>query len=514
VPECAQTIRNWITGTDRLSLVLPARVGFQFSGVIGSIVGVTMTEPHRPGCARSIRSGGLAGGQTVQQIIETIHHHCGVTLLRAHRLAYDWTLEHVVAELRSICLGAWGTDPPLSHQYVSRWENGADLPSPKYLDALCRLYRTRPDRLGFGHDYSTGSAEPDGTRMRPADGQHFLVASGVTAVPATLTSALREARTGADALLETQSVSAATVDWWEALVREYGCLQNTVPHLGFLSEAVPDFAVLCRTLSSRQPLEFQNRLYRVMAQLAGLIGFDVMGTGALRESREWFHTARLAADETGDRQLRAWVMASGSMTYFWDSALTERAVELCQTAQAIAGPAPTVAGTLAASIQGRACARLGHRSEARAALHRAEAMFERLDPAETHASRLGLGERCLRFHQENVLTWLGETDAALATQQHALKLSPDAHVESALIQLDRADCLIAGDELDEGCRVAGEAVLQVHPDSRGGVVVLRAREIELRAASHGDRLGPVRDLRETLGTASGNLGHAVGREAV
>jgi hypothetical protein len=141
-------------------------------------------------------------------------------------------------------------------------------------------------------------------------------------------------------------------------------------------------------------------------------------------------------------------------------------------------------------------------------------MFERLDPAETHASRLGLGERCLRFHQENVLTWLGETDAALATQQHALKLSPDAHVESALIQLDRADCLIAGDELDEGCRVAGEAVLQVHPDSRGGVVVLRAREIELRAASHGDRLGPVRDLRETLGTASGNLGHAVGREAV
>jgi tetratricopeptide (TPR) repeat protein len=491
-------------------------VGFQFTSGIGSSIveGITLTEPHRPGCARSLRSGGLAGGQTVQQIIETIHQHCGVTLLRAHRLAHDWTLEHVVAELRSICLGAWGTDPPLSHQCVSRWENGADLPSPKYLDALCRLYCTRPDRLGFGRDYSAGSAEPDGARVRPADSQRFPVPDGGTPVPAALTSALREARTGADALLETQSVSSATVDWWEALAREYGCLQNTVPHLGFLAEAVPDFAVLCRTLSSRQPLEFQQRLYRVMAQLAGLIGFDVMGTGALRESREWFHTARLAADETGDRQLRAWVMASGSMAYFWDSALTERTVELCQTAQAIAGPAPSVAGTLAASIQGRAFARLGDRSAALAAIHHAEAMFERLDPAETHASRLGLGERCLRFHQENALTWLGETEAALETQQHALKLSPGAHVESALIRLDRADCLIAGHELDEGCRVAAEAVLQVHPDSRGGVVLLRAQEIELKTRSHGDRRGPIRDLRETFGTAPGNLGQAVGREAV
>src|SRR5262249_48908698 len=42
-----------------------------------------------------------------------------------------------------------------SPQRLSRWERGIDRPSKGYLDALCRLYQSRPDLLGLGVDYSS-----------------------------------------------------------------------------------------------------------------------------------------------------------------------------------------------------------------------------------------------------------------------------------------------------------------------------------------------------------------------
>ena len=291
-----------------------------------------MTGSPAPGCARSVRRQGLAEGWPEQQIVQAIHEQCGVSLLRAHRLARGLTLEDVVAELRSIHATVWGKEPALSHQRVSQWENGADAPTARYLDTLCRLYATRPDRLGFGNDYGAGSgraantvndenqrhapppawmqARPAGDASPPqaADGQ--LPDSTVSASDGPsphLLDKLQVVRARADALLETQSVCAATVDRWEILADEYGERQLTAPLDLFLAEAVEDFTRLEAVLSHRQPLEFQHRLFRVMAQLAGLIGFDLMGSGLLRVSHDWYHTARLAAEETGDRQMRAWL---------------------------------------------------------------------------------------------------------------------------------------------------------------------------------------------------------------
>jgi len=65
----------------------------------------------------------------------------------------------------------WRGVTGLSHQTVSRWETGADFPSSHYFDALCRLYHTRPDRLGFGHDYSAmpSTTHPDGAEQPQPD---------------------------------------------------------------------------------------------------------------------------------------------------------------------------------------------------------------------------------------------------------------------------------------------------------------------------------------------------------
>lgn len=282
-----------------------------------------MTGSHEG--ARSLRRQGAVEGWTELRIAQEIHRRCNVSLLRAHRLARGWTLQHVADRLRAICATVSGDEPALSHQRVSRWEQGGDMPSMRYLDALCRLYRTRPDLLGFGNDYTeeqTGPAsvlEPTGldtidsgeggSQMERRRVLTTLLAGGGVAASAKLAELLQHVRSEADALLETQSVSAATVDDWESLAHEYGALQLSMPPHTFLLHATSDLARVRAVLAQRQPLEFQRRLYRVMAQLAGLIATGVNTLGDLRETRAWFHSSRLAAEETGDRRLRAWVVA-------------------------------------------------------------------------------------------------------------------------------------------------------------------------------------------------------------
>lgn len=303
-------------------------------------------------------------------------------------------------------------------------------------------------------------------------------------------------RSEADALLETQSVSAATVDDWESLAHEYGALQLSMPLHTFLLHATSDLARVRTVLAQRQPLEFQRRLYRVMAQLAGLIATGVNMLGDLRETRAWFHSSRLAAEETGDRRLRAWVVAYEGMSYLYYGRPVTRAVELAQTAQALAGASPSAEGALAASIEARAHARLGHRRESLAAINRSEAMFERLQ--ETDPNVLGFYEQLLRFYQSNVFTFIGETRRAMVAQRRALELLPpgDDLVDPVLVLLDQATCLIHEGELTEGCRLTTQTLLAVPPQTRLGAPAARAKEIATLIGSRSPRL--TTELNEVL----------------
>ena len=137
----------------------------------------------------------------------------------------------------------------------------------------------------------------------------------------------------------------------------------------------------------RQPLDLQKRLYRVMAQMAGLIASSVNAVTVSRETHAWFHVARLAAEEAGDRTLRAWVAANEGMSYRVYDRLPQRAVDLARTAGALAGRTPTAAGALAAAIEARALARLGRRDEVRMAVRRSDEVFERLEEQQVRATR-------------------------------------------------------------------------------------------------------------------------------
>ena len=124
-----------------------------------------------------------------------------------------------------------------------------------------------------------------------------------------------------DALLSA-SVSATMLDQWEDTAGGYGRQYRSVAPLRLLCDLLLDLGDVRRMCEERQPVESAERLCRLAAKLAALSGMTMINIGDQRLARSFFRTARLAADETGDRQLRGWVAVRESMVplYYGDPA--------------------------------------------------------------------------------------------------------------------------------------------------------------------------------------------------
>lgn len=114
---------------------------------------------HRRALARTLAARAAAEGWTPWILVSAIRTECDCTLLQAHRYSRGWALEDVRGRLAD--LGA-----RVTVQQVSAWETGRSRPNDSNTDLLCRLYETRPDRLGYGHDYTP--TDDDTSRPAPA----------------------------------------------------------------------------------------------------------------------------------------------------------------------------------------------------------------------------------------------------------------------------------------------------------------------------------------------------------
>ncbi|MFJ2189284.1 helix-turn-helix domain-containing protein [Kitasatospora sp. NPDC087861] len=107
----------------------------------------------RQAAARLVAQSSVAGWAP-WQLVQAIAEQCGVSLLQAARLARGWTLQETVTMFAEV-------GHRVTVQQLSSWEHGASRPSDPRLDGLCRLYQTRPDRLGYGADYTPFNADSD-----------------------------------------------------------------------------------------------------------------------------------------------------------------------------------------------------------------------------------------------------------------------------------------------------------------------------------------------------------------
>lgn len=96
---------------------------------------------------------GLVHEEIVDQILGAIPE---VFPLEAWRFAHGWSRAEVAARLDMLYQADGLAPPEIDGAVLCRWEHGDRRPGDERIDYFCRLYRTRPDRLGFGNDHSPG----------------------------------------------------------------------------------------------------------------------------------------------------------------------------------------------------------------------------------------------------------------------------------------------------------------------------------------------------------------------
>jgi tetratricopeptide (TPR) repeat protein/transcriptional regulator with XRE-family HTH domain len=494
--------------------------------------------------AREIRARELVTGTAPAGVAAAIVAECGpvhgTTRIRAYRLALGIALADVVAQVRAWYVAEGRGAPRFSETLLSAYEGGQKRPGPEYLHYLCAAYRADPPDLGYAGPCLCGRphrpAIPPRPRRPPApagpsvpeqeargapagsddeddDLRRMLIrlmADVGTPVDCQFLGAVDRMRRRMDDALLGGTVSAAMIDQWEETTAGYGRRYMTVPSLRLLCDALLDFGDVRRMCEERQPLEFAERLCRVAGQLAGLAGIVLLDLGDQRLARSFFRTARTAADETGDRRLRAWVAVREALVplYYGDP---REAASLASAAIDLAGRRPCVAGVMGQVVEARAqarLARLARRSSrglragldhARAALDRSHDVLADLAAEETSDTAFGYTERQFFFHAGDALAMLGDHQEAQRAFSRALRLYPAAEVlDTTLVTFGQAGCLADADEPEQALRLGRDTLLGLPGEQRTGIVVQAARALGATVGARHPGLPAVREYREAL----------------
>jgi len=338
-----------------------------------------------------------------------------------------------------------------------------------------------------------------------------MIADPAVAVDGQFFGAVDRIRRRMDDALVSGTVSAIMLDEWEEATVGYGRQYMTVPPLRLLCDVLLDFGDVRRMSERRQSLEFSERLCRLAGRLAGLIGMTMINVGDQRLARSFFRTARTAADETGDRHLRAWVAVREALVplYYGDPA---EASVLARAGAGLAGSNPCVAGVMAPVLEARALAWAAARRDDAGggpALRRVKTLITpvhealaRLPASERGDTAFGYTQRQLLFHEGDTLVMLGDHLGAEQAFASSLDLyAPDEILDRSLISLGLARCRLEADEPEEALRRGLDTLLAVPREHRSEIMMRTARLLaDTVAARHGGQRA-VRDYREALASA-------------
>ncbi|MFI6393821.1 XRE family transcriptional regulator [Nonomuraea sp. NPDC050547] len=474
--------------------------------------------------ARRIRAKGLAAGRTAAQIAEEIHEACepqfGTTKIKGHRLSHGIALADVIEQVRALFERDEKPPPGIGETLLSAYESGLKRPGPEYLHYLCSVYRVEPKSLGYdgpcicGHGHRmpgvvrsetidtieidrprdiwvpASSAEPTdeaGEEHENVMRRTLLkLLSGDTSLKldAQVIGAAEGIRRRMDEMLVSSSVSAAMLDQWEDATLAFGRQYTTTAPLRLLCDVLLELSAVRTAMSRRQPIDLQERLCRMAAQLAGLSGMIMINLGDHRLARSFFRTGRTAADETGDRALRAWVTAREALVplYYGDA---REALNLAKKSRDLAGQTSCAAQAMAPVVEARALAMISGTDskkeivdQAKRALTRARTAFAHMKAHEQEDVAFGYTEKQLYFYQGDVLTKLGQTLEAEVVLGQALDKYSDHILDQTLIRLDQAQCRLIEGDVDEALKIGTAALTKLSDEYRTELVMRPALQLE------------------------------------
>ncbi|MBP2400793.1 XRE family transcriptional regulator [Streptomyces syringium] len=441
----------------------------------------TPATPHKPTCARQIRVRGEAAGQPPQQIAPLIHEHCGVSKLRAQRLARGKTLVQAGTELRDLAQqGVQG--PRVEGDQLGSWETDTRTPRLATVDLLCRYDECTAFELGLSASQPPGIIKPTAAPhlpavLSPAAGHQTPASPGghLTAPRDPLTEQIEAARRCLDRTLAMTSVSTGQLDLLDERIlwlRRAYLYTPPAPMLHMLLRQLDEIRELA---AERQPASVQVRLSEMTALLATLVADALMKLGHLASSRAWYDTAQNAADDSGHPDLRARVRAQRAMLPYYYGPLAD-AVALAREARLLARGRPTATGAFAAA-EARALARQGDNAGAETAIHYARQMFEQSE-AGPEDDAFAFPARRLLLYLSGAYTALGRSTQARQVQDEALPLYPArTGIDPALLRLEAAICLANDHSPTEACQLAVATYLQVPSAHRTPILEERARHV-------------------------------------
>ncbi|MFB9675777.1 helix-turn-helix domain-containing protein [Streptosporangium vulgare] len=470
---------------------------------------------HSPACARRWREQAASRQWTHWQTAQAIHGCCGVSLLKAHRLARGWSARQSVQELEELCERQDLGEARASIDLLNAWENNRARPRPQTIDLLARLYRANAVRLGLAGDYcedgggtkvvvvSGGeSRAPYQTEERERSEDdierralfHHALLGSESVMTGRLLAEVERTRQDLDRTLAVATVSEEQLDRLDEQVlryrREY-ISSAPVPMLYRLMLELSDV----RTLSlARQPAMAQRRLLNATVMLALLSADALMKLGDTRQAHAWYGTARNASDDMGDVRLRALVRAQQAMLPYYYGDLAET-VRLAREARMLAGSAPSSPAALGAAAEARALARMGEHKAARVALAEAERIFAKMPPEGHDHLAFRFSERRLQFYRIGTLIELGED---VDWKPGPAGPSVPYAIDPVLLLLDQAAHLVRDGKIDDACHLAEKALLQVPPEHRTSIVLNRARAMLSEVPQTRHRAAAVRRLNDLV----------------
>lgn len=267
------------------------------------------------------------------------------------------------------------------------------------------------------------------------------------------------------------------LSYWEGTAERYSYGYNGQAPTAVLADLAADFQDMSPLFDRPQTVANRVRLGRTAAQMAGMTAIVLHDLGQHRDAHAWFNTAALAAQESGDNRLHAWVLAREAMVPL-NFGAPQAAAMLAARARHTAGDQPSAAAALASAVAARAYAAQGQRDQALAAVDDVEGLMEQLDNSATSDTWFGYPEQKHHVHLSQALTLLGETSRAYATQQRALELSrAPSLMTRALIAIDHASCLAHDGHTEEATGRAAQAFGELPAAYRTGLTRTRAEAL-------------------------------------
>ncbi|MGW1976551.1 hypothetical protein [Streptomyces sp. NPDC001889] len=463
-----------------------------------------MGDRHPLSCAARLRAHAQAEGRPLEQTAADIAACCGVSLLRAHRLARGWTLQQAVDAYRAMT-----RDMPaaarVDQEQLRIWETRPDRrPRAQTIDLLCRLYATSTQGLGLGGDYTPATTSLAVSRQ-PVPPIPSAPEAGIPQPADALDQLLDRTRHGVDRTLARATLSPFQLDLLEERLLDLRRQYLVTAPAPMLEQMLPEIDEIQLLAAERQPGIVQMRLSELTAVLATLVADALMKLGRLRQSRAWYATARAAADDTTTTDLRARTRVQAAMLPYYYGPLAG-AVKLSYEARILARHHDTPTVAFAAAAEARALARLGDTTRAREAIHRARDAFDHSDATDA-TDAFAFPERRLLLYLSGALTHLGDTREAGRVQTRALTLYGDhPGIDPALLHIEQAICLAHQRHLSEACRLATASYLELPPAQRTELVGARAHDVLTAIPARMRTTQAARELEDALALPAAAVG--------